>query len=366
MPDCFVATAAVLMFAANALLIVYYVKERERSHFDRDLFEELDPAYIRLEWDHRIDNTALWTAAGFINGFAWLFLCVPIIELSWILSRRGTSSTSLHLAIAFFALAGSFTEWISRLYFVGSNIATRHLARNFNLDRWISNNVQDDLGWRALEVTHLITSAYVWFLDAFEWICLSIILILTYSSVRHWREHDSSTFDGCWNALGLFIGLMCILEFVAEILRFDGYRTFGPIAIVYAVLNRLILIPIWLLTLSFLLPRATAKSEAAPNELELSTMDTAVAPPANTNPLSPPAAAFAQSPLPEVSSVAESSVASTLPPPESVAESSMASTLPPPPESVAGSSMASTLPPPPDTVVQSQEPDDGPSDLVLT
>jgi hypothetical protein len=130
----------------------------------------------------------------------------------------------------------------------------------------------------------------------------------------------------------LFIGLLGLLEFVSEILRFEGFKTFGPIAIVYAILNRLILMPAWIISLGFMLPKATLKQTYSTNhhssndnmDLALTEMNsmtaaqengggatsTSAAPPTFTiddgmdekippGPVSPPPEAFAAPPMVE-------------------------------------------------------------------
>merc|ERR1712232_991899 len=76
---------------------------------------------------------------------------------------------------------------------------------------------------------------------------------------------------------GLFIGLLALVEFVSEVVGFEGYRIAWIFVILYAALNRLILIPVWIIILGFQLPNATAKhfdsfdaNYLAPGELVLS------------------------------------------------------------------------------------------------
>jgi hypothetical protein len=140
------------------------------------------------------------------------------------------------------------------------SMATELLATQFNLDNWITASSNDQIGWRALELTHIVTYGLVSFIDSFEWILLFLIFVLVHISVKRWRRTvDTTTFGACWNALGLFIALMCLLDFVAEILRLEGFRTFGQIAFWYSAVNRLLLIPTWLLLLGCRLPVASVK-----------------------------------------------------------------------------------------------------------
>jgi hypothetical protein len=256
--------AALLFVVGNSLHIAFYVKEYQRSHFDPTAYKDLDPEYLQLEWQFRIDNRPKFLAGGILNALAWFFLMFPLIQLAYILSQRGTSRVALHMAIGLLALTGSFTEWIARFLYIGVSMAAELVATDFNLDNWLSANSNDEIGWRALEVTHIITYGLVGFIDAFEWLILPTILILVHISVRRWRNTvDGTTFGAAWNALGLFIALFCVLDFIAEVLRLDGFRQFGQIAFWYSSVNRLLLIPIWLVVLALKLPYASVKMNQA-------------------------------------------------------------------------------------------------------
>jgi len=256
--------SAVLFFASNFMLIIFLSKEFRRIHFDEDLYRQLDPDYIQEEWDFRTRHSGFFLAAGLINSAAWFFFCFPLIQLSWVLSQRGSKSIGLHVGIGIFALFGAFTEFISRLMYIGSAGAAGLLTQQFNLSNWLSSGSNDDIGWRSLEVAHIVIHGMVTLVDAFEWLAIFIIMILVHVSVRRWRTIDAGTFGGCWNSMGLFIGLLSFLDFIAEILRLDGFRLFGPIVFAYASINRCILLPIWLIQLGFKLPYAAMKLSQAP------------------------------------------------------------------------------------------------------
>jgi len=250
--------AAVLFFVANLLQIIYYGLERTREDLAFTA-SALDPDAIESEWTWRIDHKPQFLAAGILNGLAWFFFAFPMIQLAWVLSQRGSKSLWLHVAIALLVLAGSFTEWISRFMYIGSSMATELVVTQFNLDNW--GNPDDGVGWKTLEVVNTVTTGLVAFVDAFEWIALFFILMFVHISVRRWRVYDVSTFGACWNVLGLFISLLSLCDFVAEILRVsDGSMVYADIAFWYSGANRLVLIPVWLLMLGCQLPAAAAKS----------------------------------------------------------------------------------------------------------
>ena len=250
---------ALLFMTGNALYLAFYIQEFNRDHYDYDSHLELDPDYLKQEWAWIIDQRPKWLSAGVINGLAWFFFCFPMLQLAWILSQRGSKSLWMHIAIAVLALVGAFTEWISRFLYIGASMAMQMLVTKFNLSDWIGDNGNDDIGYRTLEVTHIVVRGMVTYIDAFEWICLFLIMVFVHISVRQWRTHDAVTFGAFWNALGLFIGLLAVLDFVAEVLRLDGFRLFGQIAFWYAAVNRLLLIPAWLIMLGLRLPYAAMK-----------------------------------------------------------------------------------------------------------
>jgi len=254
------ALAALFFIIGNALTITYYVQEYQRNHFNYESYVDLDPGYIQLEWGFRVLNRGIYMAAGVLNTFAWFFFMFPIVQLCWILSQGGTKWISLHVAIAILVLTGSLTEWISHVLHIGASMTSQLLAQQFNLDNWIDESSEDEIGWRTLEVTQIVTFGLISIIGAIEWIILAIVMVLIHISVLRWRRNvDSTTFGACWNALGLFVALMCLLEFVTEVLRLDGVKYFAQVAFWYSSFTRIILLPTWLLILGMRLPYASLK-----------------------------------------------------------------------------------------------------------
>lgn len=273
MPDISCLISVLLFLTANVLNIIYLNAERNRDNFDWEEWSDLDTEYIEMEWGFRQDHKQLAGVAGWLNAVAWGVFCFPILHLAWMLSHQGKSTSMLwiHVAIGILALGASLTEWIARLFWVGSNLSSNYLMNKFNLDQWLRADLatqypDDELGWLVLELNYIVASGFIWFVDAFEWLGLASIFILVYISVREWRKQDTTSFGGCWNALSLVLGFFCICEFVAEILRFEGFRAAGSTSIVFAIINRIILMPIWLLTLAFALPRAQLKQQYMDDE----------------------------------------------------------------------------------------------------
>jgi hypothetical protein len=95
-------------------------------------------------------------ACGTFNALAWFLLAIPIIQLSWILSRGGKRQVAIHAAMACLALGGAVVEMLSKLLVVGGWHAANWISRDFNLGNWTTAG-GDGMGWRALEVTFLVT-----------------------------------------------------------------------------------------------------------------------------------------------------------------------------------------------------------------
>jgi hypothetical protein len=252
--------SAIFFFAANMLTIIYYAQETRRDHYDEQKQKDFDPEYIKLEWDWRTGKRPLYLSASIINALAWFSFTFPIIQLAWILSRRGKHRVGMHIAIAALAVAGSLTEWISRFLYIGSSMATKLITDEFNLENWISDDSGDDLGWRTVEMVDYVARGLYWYVDAFEWLAFFFIMIMVHISVNTWRKTDGTTFGNCWNALGLFIALFSVLDFAAEILRLKKLKTFAQIAFWYAAANRMVFIPSWLIILGLRLPFAAVKT----------------------------------------------------------------------------------------------------------
>lgn len=272
--------AAALFWTCNALLIVIGTKKAGMwGSANKDVYLQLLPDNIINEWIGREQIKELEFASGILNGVFWIVFSLPIIEMAWILSRNGTRSVGVNTGIMVFALAGSWTKWFSNIFWNGMYLSLMMLAMNFNLDNWMASiqdaqyqlDGEDGIGWRALEMNYIVSKGLVWIVNAVEWVCLSGIFTMTFLSVHEWRRHDQSTFGAKWNALGLFIGLISAVNFIAEIVGVEGYRIAWIFVVLYSSLTRLVLIPLWIIILGFQLPMASSKQfDSGTSDLELS------------------------------------------------------------------------------------------------
>jgi len=275
--------AAALFWACNVIQITQIAQQASKwGTGDKSVYVQLIPDNIEYEWVRKMDRRGLEYASGFLKGVFWIVFCLPLVEMAWVLSRKGKVSLGCNIGIMLFAVAGSWSKWFSSIIWNGTYISYIQLTKNFNLDNWLPSiqaaqyqlDGEDGMGWRALEVNYLVSRGLVLVVNALEWLCLAVIFTLTFFSVMQWRKDDQSSFGGKWNALGLFIGILAAIEFVLEIVGVEGVGLAWVFFVLYSALNRLILIPLWIIILGFQLPNATSKQFDSVdllgnNELEL-------------------------------------------------------------------------------------------------
>jgi len=265
--------ASILFFVGNLFLIIYGFEEAKNGSINSSLARKLDPGYIKERWAFRRDWSGITISSSLVNALAWVIFTIPIFQLAWILSLGGKRNVWMHAAIVVLCIGSSFTEFISLLYNVGVSNVGEWISRDINLDKWLdktnggSDNA-DDVGWRVLELSYTIFSGMGLWVEAFEWLAMFMLLSLIYISTRSLvatgsEDQPSFTFGRVWAHLGLFIGLLSLIDFAAQVLRFTNWTYFTEISVFFGVLNRLILLPIWLCLLACQLPAAAASMETS-------------------------------------------------------------------------------------------------------
>jgi len=240
--------AAVCFIVSNSLGIVVIVKDINWHGFDMSSWKALDPTYLKELWSYRADIMPLFQAASILDAFGWLLMTVPVVQLAWSLSYGGKRLTAMHTAVAAFAIVACFTEVTSRLLFLGAWGSAEGIYSSFDLDSWISSN--DQVGWRVLEVNWMIVEGLLQWVDAFEWICLFCITTFIYISVGTQLE-EARKLPMWWARTGLAIAFFTIMDFTADLLRNEEWVGFSQFSIITAIVNTLILLPSWLIYLSF-------------------------------------------------------------------------------------------------------------------
>jgi len=239
--SCIVST--LLFLVSNVLHIMQRLDFKKGPH-DFAKWKEFEGTYLQERWNYRVDHGGIHHTSSIINAVAWLVFTIPLLHAVWLLHNTTTrsSSRSLHLAVALLAIGGAVIELLSALLTVGSNQSLNWIAREFTLDDW----GDDLLGYKVLEVVAMTVHGSLLWIDACEWLFLAIIFgFLLLSVYRSNREVFSLT----WASFGMCMAVLCLIEFVADVLRFQDWRTFSNVANMVSILNRLVLFPIWLMWL---------------------------------------------------------------------------------------------------------------------
>lgn len=269
--------AAVFSLTSDVLLFGSFAMFRNKStqHGDWETFKQLDPEFIQSDWEVRRDQFGLEVTAGLFNAMSWVILCIPLIQVTWMLSRNGSHLIGLHAAIAVLALMGTNAEFISHSMSVGAFTAMDWLSKDFNLEVWLESSTladPDNVGWRTLEVIFLSIQGMTVWVEAIEHLFLAFILFLMYLSIQRqdFATGKKPLFSITFGGYGLFLSITCLIEFTFEILRFKSWMTYAKLAFFVSVVMRVILWPAWLLLLGRQLANANVRNESQ----QLSTVDT--------------------------------------------------------------------------------------------
>lgn len=243
---------------------------------------DLTPASIELAWTRRDELRGIEMSAALIGSLAWFLLAVPVAQTAWVLSRGGRRKVGAHVMLASVATAGALIEFLALLLSMGMNNISIWMSRRFNLSDWTEAG-GDGTGWRVLEMISLVTDGMLLWVDAFESLALFGIVAVFFFSIGTEPRHrlvseakeqsaDGSasdvarvtvqpTFRRRFAYYGLFVGVLALLDFILDVLRFVDWRSFGFPALLLQVTVRVIFLPIWLLCLARQLPVATERFE---------------------------------------------------------------------------------------------------------
>jgi len=250
--NCSCVISAFCFVVSNALGIAVTVQRMLHSRNNsRNVYGnmiQLNADWIQRRWEHERKIAPLERTSHIFNAAAWLFFLTPVIQLAWGLSRGGKRKIGIHGALVAFAILGCTTEILSRLLLFGAWGSASWISQSFTLTSWSNSN--DAIGWKTLEVVFMILNGMINWVDAFEWICLFVIMSLLYYSIGTQLSERRALSLG-WGRLGLVIAFLCVLDFAADLLKVTvEWRTFQNMAIISTIINTCILLPLWLLWLS--------------------------------------------------------------------------------------------------------------------
>jgi hypothetical protein len=231
------------------------------SYFDK--WTNLNPSFLEMTFEHRSKYSGLESLSLILGALSTFALIVPIAQVSWILSHGGRRSLGLHSAVVIVAMVMGMCELIVALMTVGARQSFQFITDTFELKDWNLLSATDDesgndgTGYRVLELIDFSVNGITTWMNAFEGICLCIIMTLLFLAVR--GENLSTgprkaTFGQKWSYLGLLIGYLCLFEFLADVIDLQSTYFYGMVSFAFVILNSLVLIPVWLFVLGRQLP----------------------------------------------------------------------------------------------------------------
>mmetsp|Transcript_7865 Transcript_7865/g.8056 ORF Transcript_7865/g.8056 Transcript_7865/m.8056 type:complete len:281 (-) Transcript_7865:446-1288(-) len=269
--------AALLFFIANVVRLIQNLVELKhylnKEEFSWEKWKALDVNYLQSTWQIRVNEADLSFIGDMLNVLAWLSFSIPILQIGWILSKGGKRYIQIHSLMVGLVIVGTSVEIVANLMKRGQVDALQFLS-GLNINNWTGSN--DGTGWRVLEMLHIVTDGITLWVDAFEWLAMSGIFIIIYfsSSLEKKGSTEPPSFGTKWSQLGLFIGILCFIDFIASILRLLNWIVFLRISLAISFINTIVLLPIWLVILGTQLPSARSQSDR--NEATNDDHDTAI------------------------------------------------------------------------------------------
>jgi len=224
-----------------------------QNHWDKPTFRALDGEYLWKWWYHRRKLAEWDICAGFFMAMAWVFLAIPIVQIAYAESKGGKRKLWIHVTMACLAIIGCTTEFLTRLLEIGVWNSSNWIATNFEMKDWTEDGNRDFTGYRVLEIIYQVVSGtYLW-MDAIEYLALFGIFLLNFMSIKALAPDQRHPLI---YALSLALAFFCLLDGVFLLLRLQNWQLFTFIGYVFTAVNRLILIPLWLVIMAHWLPTA--------------------------------------------------------------------------------------------------------------
>jgi hypothetical protein len=268
--DFFCFMAALFFVISGVFRTVLFGRNVKTTKSDWTLLKAMDGTYLKQEWKE-IDGLLefLRVAHGLVHVLAWCITTTVLFRAAWIQSSKGTKNVGLHASIAFLGAAIAVVELIVRLISHGSAMALQFMATDFNMENWyeidgLAQGQQDQIGWKVLEVLTTAGKGMLLWVDTIEYFLLATILVLLFVSTKG----QASPLSTSWSCFGLGIAFLCILDIVAEILRFTSWNTFVQLSFWISTANRIVFFPNWILWLGVQLaavPNAAMKQDSVVN-----------------------------------------------------------------------------------------------------
>jgi len=247
--------SAITFFVANliSMSVEWANTKLLQSHWDRALFRSLDGNYLWQWWYHR-NTLAGWEVfSGFLCAMSWVLLAIPIVQVAYAASKAGKRKLWLHISMACLAIAGCTTEFIARLLNIGVWLSSRWIAGSFELKNWSNGDEEDYTGFKVLEIVYQVAGGATMWIDSFEYFALFGIFFLNFWSFYSLNADQRHPLT---YGISLVLAVFCFCDGLFLFMRLMNWGLFTFLASTFTVINRLILIPAWLLIMSRWLPTA--------------------------------------------------------------------------------------------------------------
>jgi len=267
-------TAGITFFMANFFVMLVrkfqIMTMNLQSDFSSVDFYGLDGPYLRLWWVHRRELAYYTVTGGFFQAISWALFLIPIFQVIYIMSNGGKRKMWLHTTMGCLALSGCITQLVSRLIRMGVYNTANWINMQFNVRDWgtRSDGERDWYGIKVLEMVYQIAGDMTQWSEACTYLILFGIFVLNFISVRTLNAELYQTLGIRLAGLGLFIAMLCFIDAMFLMLRWQDWNFFTQLASSLTVINRVFLIPIWVIILSFRLPGALSLMEEQQRAVE--------------------------------------------------------------------------------------------------
>lgn len=215
-------------------------------------FKRLDPAMLAAHWKHTMDWKGYTAISILVVTFSWLLVIPPILGLANVLGNR---RSIVSLMVVTFAGAACLTV-INLIFEAGTNETATFLA-NFIVNSTIEEAYSQEaiakagtIGYATVTRLQIITIADFIVRGRETWLfaCVSLFQAVGLG-IASLQTYRTGKFSRYWAHLGTFLACVGVLHFFIDLGREISWRGFSTAAMVCAIIEYLIGLPIWLVWL---------------------------------------------------------------------------------------------------------------------
>lgn len=241
--------SGLLTIVTTVLLIVIttsFVKRSEDHDCGYEEFKKLNIICLRRFWENNDDIQPIVFGFQIVSAVASFLLIPPIMVMNEIFRRNGRPSQVLMPAIA----AACGVRILEFTFSAGALMHSNYVAREWTL-------TDNDL--KALTLSYLTVRSQGMWLFAMDYLFLAIGQMSTSLLVYKCQN----TMPRWWAHLGMFAGIIGIINFLVELGRLGSWYRMSEIGYLLQALDGFVLLPVWTLIMGCKLYTASAASTDA-------------------------------------------------------------------------------------------------------